>query len=81
MSDEMIYRSLFIQARSALRKELFEHQRRTRGMRRSRHYTQKTAMHGKIVNAVSISKRPVSVEDREVSGHWEGDLIFGSANS
>ena len=81
VSHETIYRSLFIQARGALKKELLEHLRRTRGMRRSRHYTQKTAIHGQIVDAVSISERPASVEDRAVPGHWEGDLVFGSANS
>ena len=81
MSHETIYRSLFIQARDALKKELLEHLRRTRGMRRSRHYTQKTAIHGKIVDAVSISERPACVEDRAVPGHWEGDLVFGSGNS
>jgi len=81
VSHETIYRSLFIQARGALKKELLEHLRRTRGMCRSRHYTQKTAIHGQIVDAVSISERPASVEDRAVPGHWEGDLVFGSGNS
>lgn len=81
VSHETIYRSLFIQARGALKKELLEHLRRTRGMRRSRHYTQKTAIHGKIVDAMSISERPACVEDRAVPGHWEGDLVFGSGNS
>jgi len=81
VSHETIYRSLFIQARGALKKELLEHLRRTRGMRRSRHYTQKTAIHGKIVDAISISERPASIEDRAVPGHWEGDMFFGSGNS
>lgn len=81
VSYETIYRSLFIQARGALKKELLEHLRRTRGMRRSRHHTQKTAIHGQIADAVSISERPASVEDRAVPGHWEGDLVFGSRNS
>jgi IS30 family transposase len=81
VSHETIYRSLFIQARGALKKELLAHLRRTRGMRRSRHYTQKTAIHGKIVDAVSISERPASIEDRAVPGHWEGDMFFGSGNS
>lgn len=81
VSHETIYRSLFIQARGALKKELLEHLRRTRGMRRSRHYTQKTAIHGKIVDAISISERPACIEDRAVPGHWEGDLVFGSGNS
>jgi IS30 family transposase len=52
-----------------------------RAMRRSRHHTQKTDNHGRIVDAVSISERPASVEDRAVPGHWEGDLLFGSHNS
>ena len=81
VSHEAIYRSLFIQARGALKRELLEHLRRTRGMRRSRHYTQKTAIHGQIVDAVTISERPAAVEDRAVPGHWEGDLVFGSSNS
>lgn len=81
VSHETIYRSLYIQARGALKKELLEHLRRTRSMRRSRHHTQKTDNHGRIVDAVSISERPASVEDRAVPGHWEGDLLFGSHNS
>ena len=81
VSHETIYRSLFIQARGALKKELLQHLRRTRAMRRSRHHTQKTENHGKITNAVSISERPASVEDRAVPGHWEGDLISGTNNS
>jgi IS30 family transposase len=81
VSHETIYRSLFIQARGALKKELVAHLRRTRVMRRSRHHTQKTADHGRITNTVSISERPASVDDRAVPGHWEGDLVSGSNNS
>lgn len=81
VSHETIYRSLYIQARGALKKELIEHLRRPRAMRRSRHHTQKTDDHGRIVDAVSISERPPAVEDRAVPGHWEGDLLFGSKNS
>jgi IS30 family transposase len=81
VSHETIYRSLFIQARGALKKELMAHLRRTRGMRRSRHHTQKTGIHGRITDAVSISERPPVVEDRALPGHWEGDLLFGSKNS
>ena len=81
MSHETIYRSLFIQSRGALKKELLQHLRRTRAMRRSRYHTQNTDNHGKITNAVFISERPTSVEDRAVPGHWEGDLLYGSLNN
>ena len=81
VSHETIYRSLFIQARGALNKELLQHLRRTRAMRRSRHHTQKSDNHGKITDTVSISERPASVDDRAVPGHWEGDLLFGSRDT
>jgi IS30 family transposase len=81
VSHETIYRSLFIQARGALKQELLQHLRRTRAMRRSRHHTQKTGDHGRIIDAVSISERAATVEDRAVPGHWEGDLLFGGRNS
>jgi IS30 family transposase len=81
VSHETIYKSLFIQARGALKKELLQHLRKTRAMRRSRHHTQKTADHGRITDAVSIRERPAEAEDRAVPGHWEGDLVFGSNNS
>jgi IS30 family transposase len=81
VSHETIYRTLFIQARGALKKELLQHLRRTRGMRRSRHYSMKTGTHGRITETVSISERPAEAEDRAVPGHWEGDLLFGSNNS
>ena len=78
MSHETIYRSLYVQARGVLKKELMQHLRSRRPIRRSRHATQK-GRH--IVNAVSIRERPASVEDRAVPGHWEGDLLCGSKNS
>ncbi len=81
VSHETIYRTLFIQARGALKKELLQHLRRTRGMRRSRHHTQKTADHGRITDTVSIRERPAEAEDRAVPGHWEGDLLSGGNNS
>ena len=81
VSHETIYKTLFIQARGALKKELIKHLRRSRAMRRSRHHTQKTADHGRIVDAVSIRERPAEAEDRAVPGHWEGDLFCGSNNS
>jgi len=81
VSHETIYKSLFIQARGALKKELLQHLRKTRAMRRSRHKSLKGDGLGQITNAVSIRERPASVEDRALPGHWEGDLIIGSNNS
>ncbi len=81
VSAETIYRSLFIQARGALKRELLQHLRRRRATRRSRHHTQKTDNHGRITDTVSISERPAEVEDRAVPGHWEGDLISGKNNT
>lgn len=81
VSHETIYRTLYIQSRGALKKELLAHLRRTRAMRRSRHHTQKTDNHGRITNTISISERPASAEDRAIPGHWEGDLLFGNRSS
>jgi IS30 family transposase len=81
VSHETIYKSLFIQARGALKKELLQHLRKTRAMRRSRQHTQKADNHGRITGAVSIRERSAEAEDRAVPGHWEGDLIMGSNNS
>ncbi len=81
VSHETIYKSLFVQARGVLKKELIQYLRKPRAMRRSRHHTQKTKDHGRISNTVSIRERPVEVEDRAVPGHWEGDLLCGSNNS
>ncbi len=81
VSHETIYRSLFIQARGVLRKELQQYLRTQRAIRRSRHASLKNDGLGQITNTVSIRERPASVEDRAVPGHWEGDLIMGSNNS
>jgi len=81
VSHETIYKSLFIQARGALKKELIQHLRSKRAIRRSRHASLKGEGLGKITNTVSIRERPACAEDRAVPGHWEGDLIFGSRNS
>jgi len=81
VSHETIYRSLYIQARGVLKKEPLAHLRRTRVLRRSRHHTQKTDDHGRISNAVSISERPASADDRAIPGHWEGDLVSGTNNN
>ena len=81
VSHETIYRSLFIQARGALKKELTQHLRTQRTIRRSRHASRKGRGGGQIPDLVSIRERPASVEDRAVPGHWEGDLIQGSRNT
>jgi IS30 family transposase len=81
VSHETIYRSLFIQARGVLKKELLEHLRARRTIRRSRYASMKQSGLGQIKDAISIRDRPASVEDRAVPGHWEGDLIGGSKNS
>ncbi|MBT3988975.1 MAG: IS30 family transposase [Rhodospirillaceae bacterium] len=81
VSHETIYRSLFVQARGVLKKELIQHLKSKRTIRRSKHATQKGSDHGQIKNMISIRERPASVEDRAVPGHWEGDLISGPKNS
>ena len=81
VSHETIYRSLFIQARGALKKELVAHLRSHRAMRRSRHASNRGKGRGQIQNAISIRERPPEVEDRAVPGHWEGDLLFGSGRT
>jgi IS30 family transposase len=81
VSHETIYRSLFVQARGVLKKELQAHLRSGRAIRRSRHASSKSDQRGSIVDAISIRERPASVEDRAVPGHWEGDLLCGSSNS
>ncbi len=78
VSHETIYRSLFIQARGALKKELQQYLRSKRHIRRSRASTLKDDGLGGIPGAVSIRERPAEIEDRAVPGHWEGDLIEGS---
>ena len=79
VSHETIYRTLYVQARGALKKELTAHLRRQRGMRHSR--KSEIGSQGKIIGAVSISERPPQVEDRAVPGHWEGDLLAGNKQS
>jgi IS30 family transposase len=81
VSHETIYRSLFIQARGVLKKELMDHLRTKRRMRRSQHSRIFKDSRGRIADAISIRERPAEVEDRAVPGHWEGDLLSGSKNS
>ena len=81
VSHETIYKTLFIQARGALKKELQQHLRSQRAIRCSRHASQKGDGKGQIKDMVSIRERPAAVEDRAVPGHWEGDLLIGTHNS
>ena len=81
VSHETIYRSLFIQARGALKQELIQHLRSQRRIRRSRHASAHGHSQGRIVDAISIRERPAEVEDRAIPGHWEGDLLRGARNS
>ena len=81
VSHETIYRSLFIQARGVLKKELIQHLRTKRRIRRSRHSRDRGHHCGQIVDALSIRERPAEVEDRAIPGHWEGDLLGGTNNS
>ena len=81
VSHETIYRSLFIQARGALKKELLDHLRSKRRIRRSQHSRIFKDGRGQIPEALSIRERPAEAEDRAIPGHWEGDLLRGSGNS
>jgi IS30 family transposase len=81
VSHETIYRTLFVQARGALKKELLAHLRSGRMMRKSRRASTAGQQRGQIKDAVSIRERPPEAEDRAVPGHWEGDLIAGSRNT
>jgi len=81
VSHETIYRSLFIQARGVLKKELMQHLRSKQLIRRSVHARAGGQSRGQIVDAISISERPAEIEDRAIPGHWEGDLLSGTGNS
>ena len=81
ISHETIYRSLFLQARGVLKRQLTSHLRSRRVMRRSKKASRKGQARGQIVDAISIRERPAEIEDRAIPGHWEGDLIRGSNNS
>lgn len=81
VSHETIYKTLFVQARGALKKELQQYLRSQRAMRRPKQHSLKKTGLGEIANMATIRERPAQVEDRAVPGHWEGDLISGSRNS
>lgn len=76
VSPETIYRTLFVQARGALRKELTTCLRTGRAQRRPQMRAAQSGA-GQLQNMILISERPAEVEDRAVPGHWEGDLIIG----
>ena len=81
VSHETIYRTLFVQARGALKRELIAHLRKVRRLRRPNGVARSSGRRGQIVDAVSIRERPAEAEDRALAGHWEGDLLCGSRNS
>src|SRR5881396_1352485 len=81
VSHETIYRSLFVQARGVLKKELLRHLRSKRTIRRSRQVGLHKDRRGQITGLISIRERPAAIEDRAVPGHWEGDLLSGSKSS
>ncbi len=81
VSHETIYRSLFVQTRGVLKKELMVHLRTARQMRQAKGGTTKSRPLGQLVDTVSIRERPAEAEDRAVPGHWEGDLLSGANNT
>ena len=81
VSHETIYKSLFVQARGVLKKELLSHLRTRRLVRRGKRSTTRGQPRGQIIDAVSIRERPAEIEDRAIPGHWEGDLLAGGRNS
>jgi IS30 family transposase len=81
VSHETIYRSLFLQTRGVLKKELIQHLRFRRCIRRSQHAQAGGQSRGQIVDAISSRERPAEIEDRAIPGHWEGDLLSGTSSS
>jgi IS30 family transposase len=81
ISHETIYKTLFVQARGVLKRELLRHLRTRRLMRHAKTASNAGQRRGQIVDAVSIRERPPEVEDRAIPGHWEGDLLSGAGNS
>lgn len=77
VSRETIYKTLFVQSRGVLARELTRHLRRRRPIRKHKRHSVKGQHRSQIAGAVSIHDRPVEVEGRAVPGHWEGDLLLG----
>jgi IS30 family transposase len=80
VSHETIYRSLFVQSRGVLKRELLQHLRQRQPFRHARAATRQGHHRGRIPDAVSIRERPAEVTDRAVPGHWEGDLLLGAGH-
>ena len=76
VSHEMIYKSLFIQAKGVFREGLKKHLRTRRMFWHAR--VHRVSSRGQIADAISIRERPAEIEDRVVPRHWEGDLIVGA---
>jgi IS30 family transposase len=81
LSPETIYRSLYVQSRGTLKRELTAHLRTGRTKRQARGSSRHGQGRGQIKDKVMISERPAEVEDRAVPGHWEGDLLMGNKTS
>ena len=81
VSHETLYRTLFLQARGALKKELIAHLRTVQRLRRPKGVAHSSGLRGRIADAVSIRERPAEAQDRAVPGHWEGDLLCGGKNT
>ena len=81
VSHETIYRTLYVQTRGALKRELIAHLRRSPGYRQRRAHAHAPHGRGQILDAVPISARPAAAADRAVPGHWEGDLLMGTKTS
>ena len=81
ISHETIYKSLFVQSRGLLKKELCSHLRSRRMMRRPKNAKIDHIPRGQIIGGISIRQRPAEIEDRAIPGQWEGDLLSGSKNT
>jgi IS30 family transposase len=81
VSHETIYKSLFIQARGVLNRELLAHLRSRRIMRRGKTSSTSDQTRGQVIDTISIRDRPGKIEDRAIPGHWEGDLLSGAKNT
>jgi IS30 family transposase len=81
ISHETLYKSLYIQARGVLKKQLIAHLRRAHRTRRRQNAPERSRHPIRIPDLVSIRERPAEVEDRAIPGHWEGDLLAGARNS